>query len=61
VVEPDGSDLTVDELREFLAGVDEAADKAGINPGGLRPWAAVRLSGAIKGISVTVPARRRGG
>lgn len=53
-----GGGLTVDELRGFLADVDEAAEYGGFDPGGLRPWAAVRLSGAIKGIGLKLP---RGG
>jgi hypothetical protein len=58
LAEPAACDLTVDELRTFLADIDRAAVRAGTDPGHLRLSAAVRLSGAVKGIWVRVPARR---
>jgi hypothetical protein len=57
---PAGGDLTVDELRGFLADVDMAAEEAGTNPGGLRVRAACRASATVKGIWVNIPVRRDG-
>jgi hypothetical protein len=56
--EPAGGDLSIDELAAFLADVAEAAEEAGVNPGGLRPWVSVHSSGAVKAIAVTIPRRR---
>lgn len=56
---PQTCDLTIDELREFLADADRAAAAAGIDPGHLRLSAAVRLTGAIKGIWVKIPAGKQ--
>jgi len=58
LAEPDAGDLTVAALHEFLADVAEVAEQNGVDPGGLRPWAAVRRSGTVKAIGVTVPGRR---
>lgn len=55
LAEAASGDLTVDELRAFLDEVEEAAG-AGL-AGHLRPQAAVRLSGAVKGIWVRIPVR----
>ncbi len=58
LAEPAACDMTVDELRAFLADIDQEAVRAGINPGDLRLSAAIRLSGAVKGLWVRIPARR---
>ena len=58
VLAPEAGDLTIAALHEFLADVAEVAAQNGVDPGGLRPWAAVRKSGTVKGIGVTVPGRR---
>lgn len=50
LTEPDGCVMTVDDLRRFLADVDRAAARTGTNPGHLRLGAAVRFSGAVKGV-----------
>jgi hypothetical protein len=60
LAEPANCDLTVDELSEFITRVRKEAAAAGVNPGGLRPSAAVRFSGAVKGIWVKIPARDGG-
>jgi hypothetical protein len=59
LAEAAAGDLTVDELRWWLHRVDDAAAAAGTDPGRLRLWAAVRPSGAVKAVSVTI--RRPGG
>jgi len=56
LAEPGAASMTVDELHEFLSRVSEAAAAAGIRPGGLRLYAAVRMSGTVKGIWVKLPA-----
>jgi len=61
LTEPEAADMTVDELRGFLADVDEAAGEAGTNPGGLRLSVAARMSGACKGVWVKIPVRRDDG
>lgn len=58
LAEAASGDLTIDELREFLDDVDETAAAAGTDPGRLRPFVAVRMSGAAKAIWVRMPARR---
>lgn len=57
LAEPASCDMTVDELRAFLDRVGQAAADAGIRPGGLRLYTAVRLNGTMKGIWVRIPGR----
>lgn len=61
LAEPADTDMTLDELRAFLASADRAARLAGMTPGSLRPRVAVRKSGALKGIWVQVPGGVPGG
>lgn len=57
LAEPASCDMTVDELRAFLDRVGQAAADAGVRPGGLRLYTAVRLNGTMKGIWVRIPGR----
>ncbi len=50
--EPVSGDMTIEELRWF---VEDAYEKGGLGAGRLRPRVAVRFSGAVKGIWVTLP------
>jgi hypothetical protein len=54
LAEPAGSDMTIAELRHFIAASELAAIRAGVDPGPLRPRVAVRHTGAIKGIWIRV-------